>query len=902
MLNIQFYKKFYDDVKHLNQTQTILHFKNIGMYENRIISFDHFFQLYPYYDHISYKFFNSDILIDNKIELMKHWHNIGQYENRLCSDNHFKLLYPNIDFNNSIVYKNDFHKKSINVLKYYDILCFVLCNIESINFIFNLKINISIIIFFNNDLNIIIPKHIQLFKIDNISINNIKRDIFRKYYDKKILFCNNLNILLNNNKVEDEDSYICNFKFFINEYKLDINKKIIGVIVDNLNKNNIISLFSYNFFKLNICLFTYENKNNNLYLFNSLDYVIVSNIEYLQYCDYIIDNNNNDIFDINFFEDKFIITEYDKFYVKNNELYKILSNDIDINIQKTIYMSYQHIELFKLEYNYNIYKKTIYSNNIYLLFIVDFIDNTFIENINKFEYKIIIFVKNKNKTNDYNFHKNITIINNINLINFIDIIYYICDLLNKNDYLLLINDINDISHININYDDYYQFDKKYLYFKINYLFKFNIEQMILNIEDLGKCFDSQNFSITNYNFNYNNQYLYIDNIISLYTYNKIDYNEILDNILYDFDINNINMINNICFVMNNTDINLYLDENTFFIEFGNKNTLKNKYKNYIYFKTNNIFYKNNKGLAYNIFLLLMEKKNIKLDKITFENKYEYNIFELKNIGYFDPEIIYNNNDDCHNMIKNKMDDKYLNKFENYKKTYLSFLIYRFNIDNNIFIDIKTIIINLDERIDRFNNIVFNLENLEINNYIRFSALKLDDNLIKQNNIINIKKAWKKNDIEYIRNAGGCKLSHRTVLEENKNIDEKYLLILEDDCFLEKNIITYLYLALNDLEFIDWDILYFTINLKNKDDAFKVTKHLLKINVGFTTTAMLINKKNINKIISIIDKSDIEIDNTYNNILLNRYCIYPMCAYQYESYSDINKKNLNYGKFNRIFHY
>ena len=49
-------------------------------------------------------------------------------------------------------------------------------------------------------------------------------------------------------------------------------------------------------------------------------------------------------------------------------------------------------------------------------------------------------------------------------------------------------------------------------------------------------------------------------------------------------------------------------------------------------------------------------------------------------------------------------------------------------------------------------------------------------------------------------------------------------------------------------------------------------------------------------------SDIEIDNTYNKYLANKYCVYPMCVYQKESYSDINKEIINYGWFHKKFSY
>ena len=81
----------------------------------------------------------------------------------------------------------------------------------------------------------------------------------------------------------------------------------------------------------------------------------------------------------------------------------------------------------------------------------------------------------------------------------------------------------------------------------------------------------------------------------------------------------------------------------------------------------------------------------------------------------------------------------------------------------------------------------------------------------------------------------------------------------------------------------------------------IKNSLLKINKGLTTTAQIFNVKNIDKIINLIENSDVEIDNTYNE-LENKYCVYPMCVYQRNSYSDINKKNIDYGKFHQKYIY
>ena len=77
---------------------------------------------------------------------------------------------------------------------------------------------------------------------------------------------------------------------------------------------------------------------------------------------------------------------------------------------------------------------------------------------------------------------------------------------------------------------------------------------------------------------------------------------------------------------------------------------------------------------------------------------------------------------------------------------------------------------------------------------------------------------------------------------------------------------------------------------------KIDHNLLKINKGLTTTAQIFSKNNIKNIIEVIENSDLEIDNTYNDFLKEKYCVYPMCVYQKESYSDINKQIIDYGNY------
>ena len=110
------------------------------------------------------------------------------------------------------------------------------------------------------------------------------------------------------------------------------------------------------------------------------------------------------------------------------------------------------------------------------------------------------------------------------------------------------------------------------------------------------------------------------------------------------------------------------------------------------------------------------------------------------------------------------------------------------------------------------------------------------------------------------------------------------------------------MALLYLKDKNWDILYLSSNLKKKDDAIKVNPNVLKIKKGLTTTAQIFQKSKIEKIIDYIKISDKEIDNTYDDYLKEKYCVYPMCAYQKKSFSDILCNETDYGEYHKKFIY
>ena len=214
----------------------------------------------------------------------------------------------------------------------------------------------------------------------------------------------------------------------------------------------------------------------------------------------------------------------------------------------------------------------------------------------------------------------------------------------------------------------------------------------------------------------------------------------------------------------------------------------------------------------------------------------------------------------------------------------------FNNENNL---INIHIINLKHRKDKKKFMIDQLDRLGIIKYTFFEAIKIKKEELNNYKCIKSENFLNFLNIDYVTNSAGCKISHYELIKSLIKDSSKYTLVLEDDVVLEHNFYAYiinaLYTLQNNEELFDFDLLYLGCNLNKKNDAELIYPNLLKVKYPKTTTAYLINnnKSCINKIINAIENSFNEIDNTYaDSISLNKYCIYPMIAYQKDFSSDI----------------
>lgn len=236
--------------------------------------------------------------------------------------------------------------------------------------------------------------------------------------------------------------------------------------------------------------------------------------------------------------------------------------------------------------------------------------------------------------------------------------------------------------------------------------------------------------------------------------------------------------------------------------------------------------------------------------------------------------------------------------------------------------LKTFIINLDSRSDRWEHIQKEARKAELEHVERFPGVVPIVNHLLTTPCIDISKFYKfkslgdVNSVKYCIGAAGCKLSHLNLLKRIKQEIQcfDYFLILEDDCVFDIENSTDFYNSIEsslqsiDENNIDFNILYLGCRFFEKDNFTTISPSLLKCNKhhGYTTHSYIINPKNIDTIISHIENSVVEIDNTYTT-LDERYVIYPMLAYQLKNKSDILShlvgtpdKDYDYGQFHKQF--
>jgi GR25 family glycosyltransferase involved in LPS biosynthesis len=191
--------------------------------------------------------------------------------------------------------------------------------------------------------------------------------------------------------------------------------------------------------------------------------------------------------------------------------------------------------------------------------------------------------------------------------------------------------------------------------------------------------------------------------------------------------------------------------------------------------------------------------------------------------------------------------------------------------DNFFSDIYCI--NLDERKDRWVDVVEDLKTLQLTQVKRYPAIK------------------------HSRGAIGCRMSHVDIITQAKNNGSDSVLILEDDIKVLPGGSDHISKALEELSTIDWEIFYFGATIAPGATVIPVTEHVAKTNFAYTTHAYALNSKVFDHVLEEVKKYNV-IDVFYNEQVVSRgkaFIINPIRIVQKESYSDIEGKNTDYAK-------
>lgn len=93
MNDIKIIKLFNPDLNNLSNQLLIIDLKK-KKYNDRILSIQNFMEKYSYYNNDEYKYFYPNLSNYSKLDLMVHWHNIGIYNNEYCSISYFYTINP----------------------------------------------------------------------------------------------------------------------------------------------------------------------------------------------------------------------------------------------------------------------------------------------------------------------------------------------------------------------------------------------------------------------------------------------------------------------------------------------------------------------------------------------------------------------------------------------------------------------------------------------------------------------------------------------------------------------------------------------------------------------------------------------------------------------------------------
>lgn len=208
----------------------------------------------------------------------------------------------------------------------------------------------------------------------------------------------------------------------------------------------------------------------------------------------------------------------------------------------------------------------------------------------------------------------------------------------------------------------------------------------------------------------------------------------------------------------------------------------------------------------------------------------------------------------------------------------------------------TFVINLDQRVDRLNHTIDQLENIGLDynhQFERFSAIHVgrappcfrNESVDKD-----------PNDLERYRSrAYSTMKSHVEVIRLAMQRNYQTVLILEDDNIFESTVNwTIVNKLIDHIRGQQWQMIFFTLNTPDQSTGIQVG--LQRVTRGFMANAYLVHSSLYAIILDQAERSGLEIDVFYSQSILPLYNCYrtvPRLAYQKRDFSDTLNRLVDY---------
>jgi GR25 family glycosyltransferase involved in LPS biosynthesis len=209
---------------------------------------------------------------------------------------------------------------------------------------------------------------------------------------------------------------------------------------------------------------------------------------------------------------------------------------------------------------------------------------------------------------------------------------------------------------------------------------------------------------------------------------------------------------------------------------------------------------------------------------------------------------------------------------------------------------RIFVINLDDRPDKWENMVARLEAAGIGNYERLPGVKrsLGDFPASLYAGMNLKEAERCGNERYLAGACGCKMSHFNAVRLARDRQYQSVLILEDDAMLADGALFRFSRAWRELDGKKWDMLYLGGRHRSPRKPWYHSQSLVRVRCTYQTHAYAVHQTFYDFLLQKIISSSREVDVVYADEVqpFNRcFGVYPNVLIQDSVASDITGESI-----------